>query len=136
MPHSPQKFYKEMAVKDKAKQEESHNIKLGKKGEKQARRYLKREGWKILERNYKNPFGEVDIIAKKDDVYAFVEVKTRLSDIFGMPSEAVGSERKRKYILGANYYFANKMIKHTVRFDVIEIFQGRLNHIENAFWAK
>lgn len=132
MPHSPQKFYKKMAVKDT----EAHNIKLGKKGEKQACAYLKRAGWKIVEKNYKNPFGEIDIIARKDDVYAFIEVKTRLSDIFGMPSEAVGSARKRKYILGANYYFANKIIKHTVRFDIIEIFKGHLNHIENAFWAK
>ncbi|MBD5584517.1 MAG: YraN family protein [Clostridia bacterium] len=125
-----------MAVKDGGKAEDKHNINLGKKGEKQACAYLKREGWKILERNYKNPFGEIDIIAKKDEVYAFIEVKTRLSDIFGTPSEAVGSMRKRKYILGANYYFANKMIDCTVRFDVIEIFKGQLNHIENAFWAK
>ena len=124
-----------MAVKDAKEREEKHNLKLGKQGEKQAIKYLKQNGWKIIEKNYKNPFGEIDIIAKKGEIYAFVEVKTRLQDIFGMPSEAVTSSKKRRYIMGANYYFANKIIAHTVRFDVIEIFKGRLNHIGNAFWA-
>lgn len=115
--------------------EDKHNLKLGKKGEETARRYLKKHGWKILEKNWENPFGEVDIIARKGDVYAFIEVKTRLSDNYGLPSEAVTNARKRKYIAGANYYFLNKNIVHTVRFDIIEIFKGELNHIENAFYA-
>lgn len=114
--------------------EEKHNLKLGKKGEDAACRYLKRNGWKISERNWKNPFSEVDIIAEKDGVCAFIEVKTRLSDKFGAPSEAVQKTRKLKYIRGANYYFCNKDIDCTVRFDIIEIYQGEINHIENAFY--
>ena len=110
-----------------------HNRMLGLKGEKKARRYLFFHGWKILEKNFKSPFGEIDIIARKRDVIAFIEVKTRLSDRYGAPSEAVDEARKRRYILGANYFLCNKNCELTVRFDVIEIFRGRLNHIENAF---
>ena len=111
------------------------NIKLGKEGERQAQKYLKKNGWKILKTNWRNPFGEVDIIAKKDDTVAFIEVKTRLTDVFGAPSEAVQKVRKLKYIQGANYYFYNKNIDCTVRFDIIEIYKGEINHIENAFTA-
>ena len=132
MPYPPKKFYKKMA---KLRSEDTHNLNLGKAGEKQARKYLKRLGWKIIGKNYKNPFGEIDIIAKKDDVYAFVEVKTRLSDDFGAPSEAVTESRKRRYSMGANYFFSGQVIDCTVRFDIIEIFKGELNHIENAFSA-
>ena len=113
--------------------EVNKNLKLGKKGEAQARKYLQKNGWKILETNWRNPFGEVDIIAKKDDTIAFIEVKTRLSDSYGVPSEAVTEQRKHRYIMGAKYYFANREIDCTVRFDIIEIFRGQLNHIENAF---
>ena len=108
--------------------------KLGVRGEKQACRYLQKSGYKILERNYKNPFGEIDIIAKKDDIIAFIEVKTRLNENYGAPSEAVGSKRRFKYIKGAEYYFYGREIDVTVRFDIIEILRGEINHIENAFY--
>ncbi|MCH5148030.1 MAG: YraN family protein [Clostridiales bacterium] len=121
-----------MAV-EKENKDSFHNKKLGKEGEKKARSYLKRRGWKILEKNYKTPFGEIDIIAEKGEVVAFIEVKTRLSDIYGAPSEAVSNERKLRYIRGANYYFMNKIIDCTVRFDIIEVFKSELNHIDNAF---
>lgn len=113
---------------------EKHNKRLGAKGEKQAAKYLKKHGWKIVEKNYKNPFGEIDIIAKKGEIYAFIEVKTRLTDMFGTPSQAVNEQRKRRYIMGAKYFFAGKNINFTVRFDIIEIFEGQINHIENAFY--
>lgn len=112
-----------------------HNKSLGKKGEDTACSYLKRQGWKILKRNWRNPYGEVDIIAEKDGVCAFIEVKTRLTDTYGAPSEAVQNKRKLKYIQGANYYFYGKDPDCTVRFDIIEIFCGEANHIENAFTA-
>ena len=114
--------------------EDRENKRLGKRGENRAARYLKRQGYKILERGYKNPFGEVDIIAAKKDVVAFIEVKTRLSENYGAPSEAVNAKRKEKYIKAAQYYFYGKSIGVTVRFDVIEILRGEINHIENAFY--
>lgn len=133
MSRSPQEFYKKMAVKKEGK-DSLHNQKIGRKGEKIARDYLIKRGWKILESNYKTPFGEIDIIAKKDDIVAFIEVKTRLSDIFGLPSEAVTKQRKMRYIRGANYYFTGKIIDFTVRFDIIEVYKNQTNHIENAFY--
>ncbi len=111
-----------------------HNILLGRRGESKARRYLKRRGWKIVEKNFKNPFGEVDVIAKKGDTLAFIEVKTRLSDEYGAPSEAVGADRRRRYIQAAKYYFTNRPVDCTVRFDIIEILNGKVNHIENAYY--
>lgn len=113
---------------------DKYNKRLGKSGEDKAVKYLKRNGWKIVERNYKNPFGEIDIIAKKDDTVAFIEVKTRTSDIYGAPSEAVTNIRKQRYISGAKHYFAGCNIDFTVRFDIIEILNGVVNHIENAFY--
>ena len=112
-----------------------HNAALGQKGERAARSYLKKQGYEIVEKNYKNPFGEVDIIAKKGDIYAFIEVKTRLSDAFGAPSEAVDARRRKKYALAAEFYLSEKIDDYIVRFDVIEVFNGGINHIENAFCA-
>lgn len=126
---------KKSGAKSAKYQADMHNKKLGKKGERKARWYLRFRGWKIVEKNYKNPFGEIDIIAKKKDVYAFIEVKTRLSDIFGTPSQAVTDKRIFKYVQGAKYYFAGRAVNYTVRFDIIEVFRGQINHIENAFRA-
>ncbi|MCD8373350.1 MAG: YraN family protein [Clostridia bacterium] len=118
---------KELAERDK------RNKKLGKKGEKLAAKYLKKQGYKILKKNFKNPFGEIDIIARQGDVVAFIEVKTRLSDIFGVPSEAVTRDKCRKYALGAKFFFAERNVACTIRFDIIEIFNGEVNHIISAF---
>lgn len=133
MPRSPQKLYNKMAVEN-TKKDTLHNKRLGAQGERKARGFLKRSGYKIVEKNYKCPCGEVDIIAKKGEVLAFVEVKTRLSDVFGTPSQAVTHERQRRYINAARYYFAGRHIDCTVRFDIIEVFRGQINHIENAFY--
>ena len=110
------------------------NKRLGKRGENRAVSYLKRNGYSILERGYKNPFGEVDIIASKGDVIAFIEVKTRLNENYGSPSEAVDKRRRNKYIQASKYYFLDRQIDVTVRFDIIEILRDELNHIENAFY--
>ena len=112
---------------------DKQNKRLGKKGENQAVKYLKHSGYKILERNYGNPFGEVDIIAVKGEVVAFIEVKTRLNENYGAPSEAVDRRRRDKYVQAAKYYFLGKQMNFTVRFDIIEILRDELNHIENAF---
>ena len=77
-----------MAVKGGDGKGGLHNKRLGLAGERKARAYLRLHGWKILNKNYKNPYGEVDIIAEKGGVVAFIEVKTRLSENYGAPSEA------------------------------------------------
>lgn len=107
---------------------------LGFFGENKAAKYLKRNGYKILERNFRCSFGEVDIIAKKGDVTAFIEVKTRTSDDYGAPNEAVDGRRRQRYKNCVRYYFANREIDCTVRFDIIEVTKAGINHIENAFY--
>ncbi len=109
------------------------NKSVGIKGENLAVKYLKKNGYKILERNWRTKFGEVDIIALKEDVIVFVEVKTSLTDIFGTPSDRVNYYKQRRYKLCANYYFAEREVNYTVRFDIIEVYRKSVNHIIDAF---
>ena len=111
------------------------NRKKGGRGEELACKHLKRLGYKVLARNWRNPFGEVDIVAAKDGVVAFIEVKTRLSDMFGQPSEAVDFSRRRRYINAALCWFSGREMDCTVRFDVIEVRGNKINHIVSAFDA-
>lgn len=106
---------------------------LGFSGERKAAARLKRDGYKIIERNFRCPFGEVDIIASKDGVIAFIEVKTRSDNSFGQPNEAVREDRRRRYKNCARFYFSGKEIDCVVRFDIIEVTKEGINHIENAF---
>ena len=110
------------------------NRRLGFRGEGKAARYLEKNGYKIIERNFRCPFGEVDIIAQKDDVTAFIEVKTRRNDNYGEPNEAVGRDRMKRYKNCVRYYYVHREIDCTVRFDIIEVTKDGINHIENAFY--
>ena len=107
---------------------------MGRAGEKRAVKFLKNNGFKILETNYKTTFGEIDIIAQERDTIVFVEVKTRTSESYGRPSEAVDRKKQERYYKTATYYLqrANKM-ESSCRFDIIEIENGKINHIFNAF---
>lgn len=111
----------------------SHNKNLGADGEKKAVKYLTRRGYKILKRNMRTPFGEVDVVAETQDILVFCEVKTRSNDLYGRPAEAVNSERRIRYVRAAEFYLKKQKKVCTVRFDVIEVLNGQINHIENAF---
>lgn len=103
-------------------------------GEQKATQYLIDKKYKILQNNYKNVLGEIDIIAKKDNYVIFVEVKTRTSKQFGNASEAVTIFKQRKIRQVALFYMKkNKLLDSDVRFDVIEVYDKEINHIENAF---
>ncbi|MBQ5927438.1 MAG: YraN family protein [Clostridia bacterium] len=111
-----------------------HKKLLGKKGEKLAVSYLKKQGLKILKTNYRTPFGEADILAQDKDDTVFVEVKTRTSDSYGRPSEAVTSQKRRRYIQMAKFYFLEQGEEENIRFDVVEVWaDGTIEHISNAF---
>ena len=74
------------------------------------------------------------MIVKKDDTVIFVEVKTRSSDCYGRPAEAVGYEKQRKYLkVAEEYLIKNKLLSQKCRFDVIEIINDEINHIIDAF---
>ncbi len=115
-------------------QKDFRNKLLGRKGEALTCKYLKRRGYRILERNYKTPFGEADIVAMSKDGYTcFVEVKTRESDAFGLPAEAVTREKQRKYRMMAKYWCTMLKREVPIRFDVASVWEGELEYFENAF---
>lgn len=104
---------------------------LGRFGEEIASRYMEKEGYEILERNFRCRIGEVDIIAQKDNEIAFIEVKARTSDEFGLPREAVDTKKQnviRK--VAAVYLLSAKGKDKQPRFDVMEVY---CNLIKAAF---
>ena len=103
-------------------------------GEVIAFNYLKQNNYKILYTNFTCKIGEIDIIATKDDVLIFVEVKARSSKKFGLPREAVTPYKQNKIKMVASYYIQKtKSYNINCRFDVIEILGDDINHIKNAF---
>jgi putative endonuclease len=119
--------------------ESNNQISLGKTGEKFACKHLERQGYKILETNYKVPIGEIDIIAKQRGDLVFIEVKTRSGVGFGTPAEAVTIRKQRQIIRIAQYYAAqNKCFDMSCRFDVVSVLLAKdkepiIEVIENAF---
>ena len=113
---------------------------LGQFGEEQAARYLRRRFYTILERNYRCRFGEIDLIAKRAGVLAFVEVKLRKDDLHGEAREFVTAQKQQRVMAAAQMWLSQHETALQPRFDVIEVYapQGedgpvKLNHIENAF---
>lgn len=107
---------------------------FGKAGELKAADYLKQKGYKILETNFKTRIGEIDIIALDGEYIVFVEVKTRAGDEYGAPSEAVDRRKREKYgKVATEYLVKSKNTDVPCRFDVIEIENGKINHIVDAF---
>ena len=110
---------------------------LGRIGENKAAKFLRKNGYKIIERNYTNKIGEVDLIALYGNLLVLIEVKTRSNIIYGNPADAVDYNKQRKYVLMAEgYLMVNACYRDKcVRFDVIEVLNGEINHIESAFFA-
>lgn len=115
------------------------NQRLGAWGEKVASHYLEQKGYQILRRNFRTPFGEIDLILQKDDTTVFVEVKTRRGLDFGFPEEAVTSS-KRSHLLDAiqAYWQSEDRTEGSWRVDVVAVI-GRpgakdlqIEHFENA----
>jgi len=90
----------------------------------------------ILERNYRRPYGEIDIIAREKQTIVFVEVKTRASLRYGRPAEAVNRAKQLKIMRTALCYLAeNGLEDAAVRFDIIEVMPEGVRHIRAAFDA-
>ncbi len=126
------------------KREEDHRTPrqvLGARGEKAAAKYLRRHGYKILLRNFRSGKAEVDIVARQKDWLVFVEVKTRKTEEFGLPSEAVQRDKQRNLSKAALDYLrllGNPRIRF--RFDIVEVViadgakkPGDIRLIQNAF---
>lgn len=122
------------------KREASH-LRTGRWGERQAVRFLKSNGWKIIgERVRSGKHDELDIIAQNRNVFVFVEVKTRRNEKYGRPFSAVNAAKRKKLSRAAVYYLKKKKIEpEYIRFDVIEVVgepkgpMPEIRHIENAF---
>jgi putative endonuclease len=111
---------------------------LGVHGEDLAVKYLKKKGYRILDRNFRLRGGEIDIIAKDGEEIVFIEVKTRTSDNREFIMASVGREKQRKISKTALYYISkNKYTDFVGRFDVIFVVGDKLNsqieHIKDAF---
>ena len=104
----------------------------GRSGEDLAQDYLRKQGYKIIERNYHCRYGEIDLIARDGETLVFVEVKSRRSTAFGTPEEAVGAAKQKKISIVALWYLAERNIHDTAaRFDVVSILlTGRSRKIE------
>jgi putative endonuclease len=114
---------------------------LGAEGENRAARHLELRGWRILARNTRGAGVEIDIVAMRAGVLAFVEVKTRRSRVAGAPEEAVDARKQARLVRGATGWLREHRVRtRRLRFDVIVCeldAQGRwrLRHLEGAFDA-
>lgn len=113
---------------------------LGAEGEKLAAKFLKRRGYKIVQRNYRCKLGEIDIIASRKGILIFVEVKTRTTEEFGQPQHAITPAKKNQISKAAlSYIRENNLARQSCQFDVIAIMfssgsrKPKIQHIENAF---
>ena len=114
---------------------------LGQWGEEQVAEKLRRDGWTIVARNFCCRMGELDLVAENKTFLAFVEVKLRKDNRFGLACEAVTLSKQRKLRTAAQYYLISHPTKLQPRFDVAEVYapQGTrtetptIYYIENAF---
>jgi putative endonuclease len=113
-------------------------LELGKTGEEIAFRKIKKLGYKCLERNYRCPLGEIDLIARHKDCLVFIEIKTRKGRDIGYAKEAIDLRKKRQISKAALYYLKEKNCPDIrSRFDVVAVSINQegleIEVIENAF---
>jgi putative endonuclease len=113
-----------------------HN-ELGKQGEEQAVDFLQKNGYEILETNWIFQKAEIDIIARKDETLAIIEVKTRSSIDFGLPQDFVKPKKIQLLVKAVNEYVIQNQLDVSVRFDIIAIHKNannfNIDHLEDAF---
>lgn len=112
-----------------------HNI-IGKSGEDIVAAYLQEKNYNIVERNFKTKVGEIDIVAKEKSQIVFVEVKTRSTNLFGTPSEAITHKKLHSLIRAGEYYLLAHNLSQNYRIDAVEVLMHNgkvqsLNHIKN-----
>lgn len=109
---------------------------LGTQKERLAGKLLMKNGYEIISFNYRCRFGEIDIIAKENDMLVFVEVKYRSNEKMGMPQEAVDIRKQHKIIQVARYYcLSHGLSQMPCRFDVVAILGTRYKIVKDAFYV-
>jgi putative endonuclease len=117
---------------------EAPHLALGREGEKLAALHLRRLGYRILHRNFRGPHAsEIDLVCRHGKTLVFVEVKTRSSEDYGRPFDAIGKKKRRRIIRGAMAWLRMlDMPDITFRFDAVEVLAGEpptVRVIESAF---
>lgn len=117
-----------------------YNKEIGTYGENIAKDFLITNGYKILDMNYRNKHGEIDIICKLNNIIIFCEIKSRYTNSFGSPIESVTYYKQKQIInLSQFYIIRNKLLNYDIRYDIIEIILNNinasytLNHVKDAF---
>lgn len=110
----------------------------GSLGEKAVVKYLKKNKYKIIETNYAQKAGEIDIIAENKEYIIFVEVKTRAPGQMLPPGFSVDYKKRRRILITASFYIRENKVKKQPRFDIAEVimnYKGKpeINYIDNAF---
>lgn len=114
----------------------ANHVGYGRQGEEQAREYLQKKGYTILESNFSTRIGELDLIATYNDLLIIIEVKRRKKILHGYPREAVTLHKQRQIVRLTQWYVQKNDLHHMqIRFDVIEVLDDAIEHIENAFYA-
>ncbi len=115
-------------------------VRLGLQGERAAERFLKRQGYLIVARGERGRIGELDLVAVDGRVVVFVEVKTRRSDVAGLPEEAVTPAKQAKLTkLALAYLKRHDLLENSARFDVVSVTwpqesrRPNIEHLVNAF---
>ncbi|HNB82159.1 MAG TPA: YraN family protein [Chitinophagaceae bacterium] len=111
---------------------------FGNEGEQRAVEHLKKAGYEIVACNWTHGHKEIDIIARQDDIYVFVEVKTRTSTVLGYPEESVSKAKMQSVCEAARIFLYDKTYRD-IRFDVISVIcppgeEAEIFHIRDAFY--
>lgn len=116
----------------------AEHLDTGKQGEDKATEFLADKGYEIIVRNYCYRHAEIDIIAKKNKILVFVEVKTRTNLSYGMPEEFVDATKRGLIMKAAENYIFDRDWHGDIRFDVVSVIINpgaiRIHHIEDAFY--
>lgn len=114
---------------------ESNKRKLGAQVEQLVSEYLNLHGFTIIEMNYRCKQGEIDIVAKDQEYYVFIEVKYRNNKKYGTPQEAVGIAKQKRISKAAQYYLYSHGLDEAtpVRFDVAAVLENKIMYYKNAF---
>lgn len=115
------------------------HLDLGRQGESLAKALLENSGYEIMDENWTFGKAEIDLIAYKDKVIIFAEVKTRTGNYFGEPEDFVDARKQRLLVEAAGEYIYLMNHQGEVRFDIISVLFDKqsnytINHIEDAFW--
>ncbi|MBS1264207.1 MAG: hypothetical protein MAG471_00023 [Acidimicrobiaceae bacterium] len=109
------------------------HLALGRWGERVAERHYRRDGYRVLARNWRCRSGEIDLILEHRGTVVFCEVKTRSSEVFGHPAEAVDQRRQGRLRRAAVEWMKGGGCSGAVRFDVVAVLPGRVERLEAAF---